>query len=97
VVDTDGAEVDVLRGAGNLLKSVSCLVIGQHYGWEKGEWHKRISSLCLSNGYFWTLSRPNHTKDYEDVLWTRSSMARIQVSKIFDLLFLFKTAQTYHM
>ena len=88
VVDTDGAEVDILSGAGNFLKRVNYLVIEQHYHWDKGEWHKEISSLCSANGFYRTLSRPSHTNEYEDVLWTRFSMARIHLSKILDSVFL---------
>ena len=88
VVDTDGAEVDILSGGGNFLKNVSYLVIEQHYHWDEGEWHKEISRLCAANGLHRTLSRPSHTNEYEDVLWTRFSTARIRLSKILDSVFL---------
>jgi hypothetical protein len=88
VVDTDGAEVDILSGGDNFLKSVSYLVIEQHYHWDKGEWHKEISRLCSANGFYHTLSRPSHTNEYEDALWTRFSTARIHLSKILDSVFL---------
>ena len=88
VVDTDGAEVDILSGASDFLKRISYLVIEQHYHWDKGEWHKAISTLCLGNGFYRTLFRPNHTNQYEDVLWTRFSIARISISKIIDTAFL---------
>lgn len=88
VVDTDGAEVDILSGGDNFLKSVSYLVIEQHYHWDEGEWHKEISRLCSANGFYHTLSRPSHTNEYEDALWTRFSTARIHLSKILDSVFL---------
>lgn len=88
VIDTDGAEVDILSGGGNFLVNVKYLVIEQHYDWDKGEWHKEISSLCSANGFFRTLSRPSHTNQYEDVLWTRFSSIRIYFSKILDSVFL---------
>lgn len=88
VVDTDGAEVDILSGGGNFLKKVSYLVIEQHFNWDKGDWHKEISSLCSINGFYRTLARPSHNNQYEDVLWTRFGMARIHLSKILDSVFL---------
>lgn len=87
VVDTDGAEIDILSGASNFLRRVSYLVIEQHYHWDKGEWYKEISTLCIDNGFSRTLFRPNHTNQYEDVLWTRFSVVRISISKIIDLVF----------
>lgn len=87
VVDTDGAEIDILSGASNFLRRVSYLVIEQHYHWDNGEWHEEISNLCIRNGFSRTLSRPSHTNLYEDVLWTRFSVVRISISKIIDLFF----------
>lgn len=89
VVDTDGAEIDILSGASNFLKRVTYLVIEQHYFWDKGKWYKEISTLCSGNGFSRTLFRPSHMNQYEDVLWTRFSKVRISISKIIDLVFKF--------
>ena len=45
VIDTDGAEIDILSGAENLLKKVSYLVIEQHFNWEEGNCMKK-NKVC---------------------------------------------------
>ena len=87
VIDTDGAEVDILEGGERVLTKVSYLVIEQHFNWDNGEWHKEVSRLCLAYGFNRTLARQNHTKEYEDVLYTRFSKSRIFLIKCLDSVF----------
>jgi hypothetical protein len=86
VVDTDGADLEVLAGADKTLKSVSYLVLEQHRNWENGEWHAKLTDVAYAYGFKRTISRYSYSNDYEDVLYTRRNIVAIFVIKLIDFI-----------
>jgi hypothetical protein len=86
VVDTDGADIEVLAGADKTLKSVSYLVLEQHRHWENGEWHAKLTKVAYGYGFKRTISRQSYLNDYEDVLYTRKNIVAIFFIKLIDFI-----------
>lgn len=86
VVDTDGADLEVLAGADKTLKSVSYLVLEQHRHWENGEWHAKLTDVAYGYGFKRTISRQSYSNDYEDVLYTRKNIVAIFFIKLIDFI-----------
>jgi hypothetical protein len=84
VVDTDGADLEVLAGADKILKKVSYLVLEQHRYWENNEWHVKLTDIAHRYGFKRTISRQSYSNDYEDVLYTRKNMVTIVFVRLID-------------
>jgi hypothetical protein len=85
VVDTDGADLEVLRGADITLKKVQYLILEQHRYWENGDWYSTLTNIATSYGFKRTISRPSYLDDYEDVLYTRKKVLTIFAIRFLDL------------
>lgn len=86
VVDTDGADLEVLAGADRTLKKVSYLVLEQHRYWENGEWYVKLTDVAYRYGFKRTISRQSYSNDYEDVLYTRKNIVTIVFVKLIDVI-----------
>jgi len=86
VVDTDGADLEVLAGADKTLKSVSYLVLEQHRHWQNREWHAKLTDVAYGYGFKRTISRQSYLNDYEDVLYTRKNIVAIFFIKLIDFI-----------
>lgn len=84
VVDTDGAEFEVLEGGKNFIKQVKWLVIEQYWSWDGGQWHKKLTKLAKDSGFRRVFGRVSYTNDYEDVLYTKSGIMTVLFSRIMD-------------
>jgi hypothetical protein len=96
VVDTDGADIEVLAGADKTLKSVSYLVLEQHRHWENGEWHAKLTKVAYGYGFKRTISRQSYLNDYEDVLYTRKNIVAIFFIKLIDFI-ICQLKQIWHL
>jgi len=68
VIDTDGAELEILEGGKNFLKHVKWLVIEQYWTWDNGRWHTKLTKLASDYGFKRVFGRVSYTNDYEDVI-----------------------------
>ena len=96
VIDTDGAELEILEGGSTLLDTIDYLVIEQYFNWDQGKWHKSITNFVNYFGFNRTLARVSYTQDYEDVLYTKKSPSAIVLFRLLDSLF-YITKQSKHL
>ena len=87
VIDTDGAEFEILDGGRNFIKHVKWLVIEQYWTWDGGQWHMKLTKLAVDYGFRRVFGRISYTNDYEDVLYTKNGFVTVQFSKIVDKIF----------
>ena len=87
VIDTDGAEIEILEGGREFIKNVQWLVLEQYWTWDSGQWHINLTSLAKKYGFRRVFGRVSYSKDYEDVLYAKSGLVRIMYSKIVDRIF----------
>jgi FkbM family methyltransferase len=96
VIDTDGAEIEVLEGGREFIKEVQWLILEQYWTWDNGQWHINLTNLAKEYGFRRVFGRISYSKDYEDVLYTKSGLARTLYLKIVDKIF-YGTKQLKHL
>lgn len=87
VIDTDGAELEILEGGTKLLNKVDYLIIEQYFNWDQGKWHEAITNFINNFGFNRTLARVSYTQDYEDVFYTKKSLLPILFFRLVDYFF----------
>ena len=96
VIDTDGAELEILEGGSVLLNKIDYLIIEQYFNWDEGKWHKSITNFVNHFGFRRMFARVSYTQDYEDVFYSKTIPLIVLLFRLLDSLF-YISKQSKHL